>query len=750
MRVMLVLRGAPGCGKSTFVQENNLKEFKISMDDIRVALYGYEPRVDGTLSIPQKFNKKVFEIYQKTLEERMKREEFLVVDNTHTKTRDLRILKKLCQKYQYRMFIKDFTDYSDKDKYFYKLKSRNEERTIEQHIPEDVLKNMINNLYESINELGSYNFIDEMSEITYRKSNLDAYEKVMLLGDIHGNYYPFEEALKLADKNTAIILTGDYVDRGTENDKVIEKIYELIQQDNVFILRGNHEIWLKAHAEGRDEDIRSGVYKNYTKLEIESIPDWHKKIKEISKKLLQCFYFEFDGQDYFVSHAAISYWNPMIINYDLYDLCKGREDTDTQENQWNVDGHKNNYPWQIHGHINSKAGMLQNELVFNLNSDIEFGGRMPVLILEKGKLPEIKIITDDHNYSESERDKKIINLMRQSRNINIKDLGHNIQSYNFKPEVFREKDWDHLTTKARGLFYSKEKEAIVARGYDKFFNYGELSDKLEDLDIDDISYEEEWLLQEKEWLEINRDKIKFPVDAYEKSNGFLGIVSLVDENLLFCSKSNAIMEYDVFSEDDTSMYYPRIVRDILKNKDKVKNVLKNLNKENETYSLVFEVIDPVRDPHIVEYSEQKLVLLDVIKNNARKTNKLPYKDVKLIAEAIGEEVKKHLYRFEDFEEMINFIKKYKEEKLYAEGLVFEDQNGFMFKLKTDWYTNRKRERSRLQSRIKLLKIQKNKRNDIPLETYDDTGVFGDWIKSKTIEYLDRSFIDVYNDFLLEI
>lgn len=124
MRVMLVLRGAPASGKSTFIEQNKLEEFKISMDDIRVALYGYTADLNGDPSVPQEFNNRVFKIYEETLEERMQREEFLVVDNTHTKAKDLKNLKRLCKKYKYRLFVKDFTDYGNKEAYVEKLSFR--------------------------------------------------------------------------------------------------------------------------------------------------------------------------------------------------------------------------------------------------------------------------------------------------------------------------------------------------------------------------------------------------------------------------------------------------------------------------------------------------------------------------------------------------------------------------------------------------------------------------------------------------
>ena len=36
MKTLLLLRGAPGCGKSTFIEQNGLKPYALSADDLRL------------------------------------------------------------------------------------------------------------------------------------------------------------------------------------------------------------------------------------------------------------------------------------------------------------------------------------------------------------------------------------------------------------------------------------------------------------------------------------------------------------------------------------------------------------------------------------------------------------------------------------------------------------------------------------------------------------------------------------------
>ena len=749
MRIMLVLRGAPASGKTTFVKKNKLEQFKISMDDIRVALYGYEANRSGDLSVPQQFNKRVYDIYEETLIERMEREEFLVVDNTHTKTDDLKKLKKLCQKYKYRLFIKDFTRYDDKEGYLKLLNFRDLIRDRRKHVPTEVMERMVDNLFKSRPELDSYNFIEDLSEITYRKANLDKFERVFIFGDIHGNAHALKNVLDKTTDKDAIILTGDYVDRGIENDKVVDMLYELVDKDNVFMIRGNHELWLNYHANGEVDKIRSRVYRDYTLPQIESLEDWKKKIKAISRKLLQCFYFQYDNEDYFVTHAAISYWNPMIINYNLMELCKGRTDTDANEHAWNelaFDNFSSKTPYQIHGHISSKDEKVRNGLVYNLNSRLEFGGTMPVLILEKGQPVEFEKVTDDFNYSTKEVNNKTISVMRSSRNIEVKKLAHNIESFNFTKETFRNRKWDKLVNKARGLFYSKDIGDVVARGYDKFFNFGELSDEFEDVDTANLSYTNMIEREREDWINFYKDKIKFPGVMYQKSNGFLGLISLVNDKLLFCSKSNAILEDDEFKEGDFSMSFPRMLRDIVKDKEAVRKVLQKLNAKGPTHTLVFEVLDSERDPHIVEYDTPHLVLLDVFENNIHDPIKLGQEAREEIAKQIGEEVKKKIFEVSDFEDMLKKVDYVKHNVNDYEGIVFEDSEGFMFKVKSDWYTNRKKMRSQLESRLVFLRTQRNKGNIVPKKEYSGSGNFNEYILSLEEEDLAKGFIKIYDQF----
>lgn len=119
--------------------------------------------------------------------------------------------------------------------------------------------------------------------------------------------------------------------------------------------------------------------------------------------------------------------------------------------------------------------------------------------------------------------KEFVQKLRESKLIKEKVFG-NISSFNFTRKAFQSANWDSVSTKARGLFINTHTEQIVARSYDKFFAMGERPETRKEILFKNLS---------------------FPVCAYVKENGYLGILGYDGEKdeLLFCSKSMLGGEY---------------------------------------------------------------------------------------------------------------------------------------------------------------------------------------------------------------
>ena len=89
MRKLVILRGAMGCGKSTFIKEHQLERFTLSSDQIRLMFNAPQLNTNYSEEIPQFNNKKVWELLYTILEERMKKGEFTIIDAVHANTESL-------------------------------------------------------------------------------------------------------------------------------------------------------------------------------------------------------------------------------------------------------------------------------------------------------------------------------------------------------------------------------------------------------------------------------------------------------------------------------------------------------------------------------------------------------------------------------------------------------------------------------------------------------------------------------------
>ena len=78
MRKLIILRGAMGSGKTSFIKEHNLENYTLSTDNIRLMFSSPELSINYQEVIPQFNNKKVWDLLYTLLEERMKKGDYLI------------------------------------------------------------------------------------------------------------------------------------------------------------------------------------------------------------------------------------------------------------------------------------------------------------------------------------------------------------------------------------------------------------------------------------------------------------------------------------------------------------------------------------------------------------------------------------------------------------------------------------------------------------------------------------------------
>lgn len=694
MRSLFLLKGVCGAGKSTWIRENNLTPYTLSLDEIRLMVTSPELTLDGTYAISTLHEREVWDLFFKLLEKRMARGELVFVDATHYKPSMISKYKKLATKYRYRVYVVDFTDVSLET-----LKFNNRNRESYKFVPEFVIEKMYNLIKIENEEPGFAKKISKQECLDILHSdmlyNFDKYNKIVVFGDIHGCYEPLKEYFEKNpfDEETFYIFAGDYIDRGLQNKEVLEFLFTICNYRNVLLLEGNHEKALKQYVNDAKSifspnerklffikenfpcmlenftmnNIKSSIFKERTFKQINSISI--KKLKQIVWKFGQMAYFEFRDKKYFVSHGGVPVAKPNLF-IPTIEYVKGIGNYEEIEKVYEI--------WKktpdtifIHGHRNVQDFPVKvAENIYNVCDQIEWGGYLRVVEIDDNGINTIKIKNNVFNKRimpkplQEKSDIDTIEKMKESKLINVKKMeSNNIVSLNFTKSAFKDKEWNDLTCRARGLFIDEETNSIVARGYNKFFNINEVPETS---------------------IPILKSTLNYPVAVYEKYNGFLALISYYGDDLLFCSKSSA-------NEGKYVGYIKEVFYNTLS--DNTIEGVREYLKENRV-TMIFECINLKDNTHPIKQTRDKLVLLDIVSNEFLEYNAKSYEEVKSLAETLGLEYKRLFTTCNSFED-IGKVLSYDERNL--EGFVLVDSKNFMFKYKTPTYKYWKWQRNILEA-----------------------------------------------------
>jgi len=668
MRTLLMLRGAPGCGKSTWIREHGLEQYALSADGIRMLCAGPKLTPDGGWMIDPTNDNAVWKMLFELLEIRMQNGEFTVIDATNSKSTEMNKYKALCDEYRYRMYCVDMTDIPIET-----VKERNAARDVLKRVPESAIDKMYSRF--ATQKIPSGITVirpDELDRVFLHKIDLSEYENVHVIGDIHGCATALFEYVTADTINERdfYIFTGDYIDRGIENDRVLDFLLQVMDLPNVLLLEGNHERWLWSWANNRVSPSKE--FELVTRTQLENAEIDRKSIRKLYRRMGQCAWFDYRGREFLVTHAGISALPDNLTLLSTRQMTHGvgsYNDFEAVENAWLRTTGENCI--QIHGHRNTKELPVKaNERNYNLEGRVEFGGCLRAIQIKPDEIRTFEIRNtvfrpqeEMFQYKNQAPNQKLsipdmILEMRKNKYISEKKYG-DISSFNFTKSAFYDKAWNDMTTKARGLYISIPKAKIVARAYDKFFNVGERDEtKLENL----------------------RSGLEFPVSCYVKENGFLGIVSWSEEDdgLFITTKSNPDGDYAAWFRED--LY--RILGE-----DKLDLIRMYSKKHN--CSFVFECVDMERDPHIIQYEESGVILLDIVYNEIP-FRKLPYEEMRRVAYAFGIPHKELACTLESWQEFFDWYNAVTaEDYLYngkhIEGFVIEGFNGYMVKVKLHYY-----------------------------------------------------------------
>ena len=693
MRTLLLLRGAQASGKSTWVTENNLEPYTLSADKIRLNIANPILNEDGSIEISQKNNKLTWELLYKYLEMRMENGDFTIIDATHSDIKLMNKYRDLANTYKYTIYYLEF------DTPLEECLKRNKERVGYKYVPEKVIERTwetIKNNEKLPSVLKKINSIDEI--INFYTADVNEYKKVIIIGDIHSCAEPLKEVLKDFSEENLYIFVGDYFDRGIQAVETFKIMLDLLEKPNVILIEGNHENNSvkkfinneEKYTKSFDETTLQPLLKEF---ELEYIKTG---LKKIYKRLRQCFTFEFRGKKFLCTHGGLPLV-PKLALVSAKEMIKGVGRYETEIGEVYSKNYKKGLCQdfiQVHGH----RGINDGEYSYCLEGRVEFGGELKVLTIDNdGNIEKSGIKNDVYNRGlklpmsgvrekvEFNTANELINEMIGHRFITVKECDYNLISLNFNREAFNKKKWNDLTIKARGLFVDKDSGEVKIRSYNKFFNFGERHVNL--------GY-------------LNK-YATYPIRVFKKYNGFLGLASVVNNEVVLTSKSV------------TSGKYKDIFQNIWnKVEDEVRELLKKTMIENNC-TAVFEVVSPEYDPHIIKYDKEHLYLLDFIENkldldthniDLEFSEKL-MKKVEFSSNLLTK--KEELTRLENYDELYNFLHEKTMSLEEFEGYVLCDNSGLMFKFKLPYYMLWKGRRTWLERyRTALLKGKRIETKDI--------------------------------------
>lgn len=676
MRTLLLLRGIQASGKSTWIKENNLEPYTLSADNIRLNIANPVLLEDGSYEISQKYNKVTWELLYKYLEMRMQNGDFTIIDATHSDLKLLNKYKDLASTYKYTMYCLEF------DVPLEEALRRNRERDSYKYVPERVIERTyetIKNNEKLPSALKKIESIDEI--INFYTADVNQYENVVIIGDIHSCAEPLKEVLKDFNEETLYIFVGDYFDRGIQPVETFNIMLDLLEKPNVILIEGNHE----------EKSMKKFIYdeEKYTKsfeettllplLKEYDVDYVRASLKKIYKKLRQCFAFEFRGKKFLCTHGGLPLV-PKLTLVSAKEMIHGVGKYETEIGEIYSENYKKGLCQgfiQVHGH----RGVNDGQFSYCLEDRVEFGGELKVLTIDnEGKIKKTGIKNSVYNKGlkipmsgavekvEFNTANELINEMIRHQFITVKECEHNLISLNFNREAFNKKKWNDLTIKARGLFVDKDSGEVKIRSYNKFFNFGE--------------------------RHVNLGYLKkyatYPIRAFKKYNGFLGLASVVNNEIVLTSKSV------------TSGKYKDIFQDIWnKVESEVRELLKQTMIENNC-TAVFEVVSPEYDPHIIKYDKEHLYLLDFIENKLDldthnidlEFSESLMKKVEFSSDLLTK--KEELTRLENYDELYNFLAEKEKSLEEFEGYVLCDNSGFMFKFKLPYYNLWKTRRAWLE------------------------------------------------------
>uniref|UniRef100_UPI003F4C017E RNA ligase n=1 Tax=Brachyspira catarrhinii TaxID=2528966 RepID=UPI003F4C017E len=701
MKVLILTVGPQGSGKSYTIKKANLDYYSVSSDNLRILYSGVFPDGYNGLSISEKDNAYIWNnLILSILENRFRLGQFTILDSTGLF--NLNSITELAKKYGYRIVAVLF-DHLSLNECIENVRKRELGSNIPEEVIQDFFMRMKNFKLSGANifKASDYDSAEtalleacKWDSFYLNETEFEKYDNIKVIPDLHGEYDVFRKFLEkenyFNDKKTAYIFVGDLIDRGSKSKELLDYFLNNDIGNNVYFIEGNHDVNINFFSNDikvTSQEFYKTTYKEIKKaftiikqvkddsdnlveekiLNESELNNYKKRIRNFYKKFRLYYFFTFKGKKFFINHSGVDKMYehiPASLLNGIVTYGYGEDDNSYKSYIEVGNKFKNNHSdiIQIFGHRN----VLQEELEDNLckindnayciENSVEYGEDLIILNLKDMSIESYKNDREIENLFDKEKTDS--ELVRHK-------YYDTVYSTNFSDRVFYKRLWNEQTIKARGLYRYNETNEIAGRSYDKFFNYDEVKETK---------------------LKALQNNIKFPVSVYKKYNGYLFLVFLdkTRDELIFATKSSIGTSMASWAESLLT--------------EENKNFIKEYCKKNNT-TFVFECIHLKDSAHPIVYNESFLILLDVIYNE-ESFRKLSYEELssKDITEQfkvkerieIFEAPKSNISKDEYNKYIEKMIHKYVDDfSIDYEGVVFEDANGFMVKVKCPFYIIKK-------------------------------------------------------------
>ncbi len=222
-------------------------------------------------------------------------------------------------------------------------------------------------------------------------------ERVFVVGDIHGEAKMLEKILShWNEKEEQLVLLGDLADRGLYSKEAIERAYDLAENHQAIVLKGNHEDLLEKYLKNPKEHhlhyYMNGGEKTLRSLlgnQLELEEPW-KNARKVQKNypwlvlFLESLPYYYEWKDYLFVHAGVDLSLENWKNSTKRDLLWIREGFFDRENTTDkqiIFGHT--VTANLHGDLSNFEIWQSGDGLIGIDGGAVYGGKLHALRLSE-------------------------------------------------------------------------------------------------------------------------------------------------------------------------------------------------------------------------------------------------------------------------------------------------------------------------------------------------------------------------------